>query len=97
VTTLRQGTIQTAAGRQHHEVAQLGIRLRAIRTARKLTLTQLAELSGVPASTISKIENGQLLPSLVNAFWWTVTARASSPPWWFGRLSATPSSLGTCA
>ena len=59
--------IQTAAGRQNHQVAQIGIRLRAIRTARKLTLTQLAELSGVPASTISKIENGRLLPSLVNA------------------------------
>ena len=45
----------------------LGARLRALRQARDLTLQQLAALSGVPSSTISKIENGRLQPSLVNA------------------------------
>ena len=42
-------------------------RLRALRLGRKLTISRLAELSKVPASTISKIENGQLRPSLVHA------------------------------
>ena len=45
----------------------LGPRLRGLRRARGLTLLRLAALSGVPSSTISKIENGRLQPSLVNA------------------------------
>jgi transcriptional regulator with XRE-family HTH domain len=45
----------------------IGERLKALRLDRELTLTRLAGLSGVPASTISKIENRQLRPSLVNA------------------------------
>jgi transcriptional regulator with XRE-family HTH domain len=67
VTNVLREPKQPEGGRQHHEVTQVGARLREMRQARKLTLTKLAELSGVPASTISKIENGQLRPSLVNA------------------------------
>lgn len=54
-------------GRSRYETEKVGERLREMRHARKLTLSALAQLSGVPASTISKIENGQLRPSLVNA------------------------------
>jgi len=45
----------------------IGDRLRKIRLARALTINSLAKLAGVPASTISKIENGLLKPSLVHA------------------------------
>nr|WP_281414494.1 XRE family transcriptional regulator [Rhizobium sp. ARZ01] len=41
--------------------------MRALRLAKGLTITQLAARSDVPPSTISKIENGLLNPSLVNA------------------------------
>ncbi|SFQ69463.1 Cupin domain-containing protein [Roseivivax halotolerans] len=42
----------------------LGARLRHLRKARQLTLSGLASLSGVAVSTISKIENGALSPTL---------------------------------
>ncbi|WP_306005306.1 helix-turn-helix domain-containing protein [Aquicoccus porphyridii] len=42
----------------------LGARLRHLRKARQLTLSGLASLSGVAVSTISKIENGTLSPTL---------------------------------
>ncbi|MEY8839670.1 helix-turn-helix domain-containing protein [Cribrihabitans sp. XS_ASV171] len=42
----------------------LGARLRQLRKARQLTLSGLASLSGVAVSTISKIENGALSPTL---------------------------------
>jgi transcriptional regulator with XRE-family HTH domain len=45
----------------------IGERLRKIRAGRNLTINSLAKLAGVPASTISKIENGLLKPSLVHA------------------------------
>jgi len=45
----------------------LGERLRDLRHARGLSLNDLAAASGVPPSTISKIENLQLNPSLVHA------------------------------
>jgi len=45
----------------------LGERLRDLRRARGMSLSGLAEISGVPPSTISKIENLQLNPSLVHA------------------------------
>lgn len=45
----------------------IGDRLRKIRLNRNLTINSLAKLAGVPASTISKIENGLLKPSLVHA------------------------------
>ncbi|PWV97769.1 XRE family transcriptional regulator [Hoeflea marina] len=44
--------------------SQLGIRLKTLRKARTLTLMELAALSHVSASTISKIENGALSPTL---------------------------------
>ena len=50
-----------------NEIENVGGRLRVMRSRHGLTVTRLAELSGVPASTISKIENGRLRPSLVNA------------------------------
>ncbi|MFS8050178.1 cupin domain-containing protein [Rhizobium sp. BR 314] len=49
------------------EMMKVGRRLRTMRNRHGLTIAGLAELSGVPASTISKIENGRLNPSLVNA------------------------------
>ncbi|PLS21429.1 helix-turn-helix domain-containing protein [Neptunicoccus cionae] len=42
----------------------LGARLRHLRKAHQLTLNGLAQLSGVSVSTISKIENGALSPTL---------------------------------
>jgi transcriptional regulator with XRE-family HTH domain len=45
----------------------LGEALRALRQTRGWSLTDLAEASGVPISTISKIENAQMSPSLVHA------------------------------
>ena len=45
----------------------IGERLRKIRLERALTINSLAKRAGVPASTISKIENGLLKPSLVHA------------------------------
>ncbi|WP_175483300.1 helix-turn-helix domain-containing protein [Salinihabitans flavidus] len=45
----------------------MGARLRNLRRARGLSLGDLASISGVPPSTISKIENRQMNPSLVHA------------------------------
>lgn len=45
----------------------VGARLKQFRQAKALTISRLSALSGVPGSTISKIENGQLRPSLVHA------------------------------
>lgn len=42
----------------------LGARLRKLRKAQQLTLSELAAQSGVALSTISKIENGTLSPTL---------------------------------
>ena len=55
------------AARSRYETERVSERLRELRLGRKLTISRLAELSKVPASTISKIENGQLRPSLVHA------------------------------
>lgn len=49
------------------EAGILGVRLRQLRREKELTIAQLAARADVPASTISKIENGLLNPSLVNA------------------------------
>ena len=53
--------------RSRYLTEDIGERLKTLRLERGLTLTRLAEFYGVPASTISKIENRQLRPSLVNA------------------------------
>lgn len=45
----------------------VGTRLKELRLAKSLTIGRLSALAGVPGSTISKIENGQLRPSLVHA------------------------------
>lgn len=45
----------------------LGERLRGLRRDKGFSIAGLASRSGVPASTISKIENGRLNPSLVHA------------------------------
>ena len=50
-----------------YQIGHVGERVRALRLAKALTVSRLAELSHVPASTISKIEHGQLRPSLVHA------------------------------
>jgi transcriptional regulator with XRE-family HTH domain len=57
----------TAESRSRYQTERVSQRLRELRLGRKLTISRLAELSKVPASTISKIENGQLRPSLVHA------------------------------
>ena len=59
--------VKVADTRLRHETKRISERLRELRLGRKLTISRLAELSKVPASTISKIENGQLRPSLVHA------------------------------
>ncbi|WP_333828305.1 helix-turn-helix domain-containing protein [Pararhodobacter sp.] len=43
---------------------ELGTRLRKFRRGQQLTLSDLAEVSGVALSTISKIENGSFSPTL---------------------------------
>ncbi len=45
----------------------LGERLRFLRREKGLSIAELAKSSGVPGSTVSKIENGLLNPSLVHA------------------------------
>jgi transcriptional regulator with XRE-family HTH domain len=45
----------------------LGERLRFLRREKAFSIAELARASGVPVSTISKIENGLLNPSLVHA------------------------------
>ncbi len=42
----------------------VGPRLRAIRTARNITLTDLAESTGISLSTLSRLESGQRKPTL---------------------------------
>ncbi len=71
---MTQATNRKAAARQRtgsglaQGVAKtIGERLRKIRLGRNLTINSLAKLARVPASTISKIENGLLKPSLVHA------------------------------
>ncbi len=52
-------------GRTHEDVlAGVGPRLRALRRARGATLTDLATETGLTASTLSRLENGKLRPTL---------------------------------
>jgi transcriptional regulator with XRE-family HTH domain len=54
-----------AMGRIEDEVlAQVGPRLRALRRARGATLADLAAETGLTASTLSRLENGRLRPTL---------------------------------
>ena len=50
-----------------YNVENVGLRLRELRKQKGLTINGLAKAARVPASTISKIENGLLKPSLVHA------------------------------
>ena len=52
---------------KRYDTEGIGERLRELRRTQNFTLGALARRSGVPASTISKIEKGHLRPSLVNA------------------------------
>ncbi len=66
-----KGPIGRASGmprRTDHDLrARVARRLRTLRAARGLTQEALAELSGVQAQTISRIENEVLTPSLAAA------------------------------
>lgn len=57
----------TREGGSEGVAKSIGERLRKIRLDRNLTINSLAKVARVPASTISKIENGLLKPSLVHA------------------------------
>ncbi|WP_051572367.1 helix-turn-helix domain-containing protein [Cryptosporangium arvum] len=43
---------------------EVGARLRSLRRKRQLTLARLAELTGIAESTLSRLENGRLQPTL---------------------------------
>ncbi|MET8042055.1 XRE family transcriptional regulator [Micromonospora sp. NPDC005215] len=45
-------------------LAGVGPRLRALRTQRAITLTQLADLTGISVSTLSRLESGSRRPTL---------------------------------
>lgn len=55
------------AAEPKYDIQHVGARLRAMRIAKGLSVNALAGISQVPASTISKMENGRLQPSLVHA------------------------------
>ena len=42
---------------------ELGARIRSVREAKKLSLAQLSEASGVPGATLSRIENNKMSPT----------------------------------
>jgi transcriptional regulator with XRE-family HTH domain len=42
---------------------ELGVRVRAVREARGLSLAQLSEISGIPGATLSRIENSKMSPT----------------------------------
>ncbi|MFZ4285402.1 helix-turn-helix domain-containing protein [Variovorax sp. HJSM1_2] len=62
---LREGLSPDASDRPDN--TPVGQRIKTLRTSRKTSLSELAARSGVSASTISKIENSQARPSLVQA------------------------------
>jgi transcriptional regulator with XRE-family HTH domain len=43
---------------------QVGARLKRLRTQRRITLTALAETTGISKSTLSRLESGQRRPTL---------------------------------
>ena len=52
---------------EHREIARaLGSSIRAARRAEGLTLTQLAEKTGLSQSFLSQAENGNVMPSVIN-------------------------------
>ncbi len=68
---------------------ELGVRVRAVREARGLSLAQLSERCGVPGATLSRIENNKLSPTFgvlarvmmgLEIDWVDLTAPKSSEP-----------------
>jgi transcriptional regulator with XRE-family HTH domain len=47
-----------------HVLAEIGPRLKRVRTQRDVTLTELAAATGISKSTLSRLESGQRKPSL---------------------------------
>lgn len=47
-----------------HVLAEVGPRLRTLRQFRAVTLAELAEATGISTSTLSRLENGRLRPTL---------------------------------
>jgi len=66
-TGLRGADPPPRLGEPKYDVQHVGARLRALRMSKGLTVSALAAISQVPPSTISKMENGRLQPSLVHA------------------------------
>ena len=62
----RSRASQAAAGDTASPNAAFGERIRRLRQAQKLTLQQLAGSCDLAASTISKVENGQMSPTYEN-------------------------------
>jgi transcriptional regulator with XRE-family HTH domain len=52
------------SGAEHDVLAGVGPRLRALRRARGATLAELAAETGLTSSTLSRLENGRLRPTL---------------------------------
>ena len=67
VTQRPRGSERQKKTRAEAVTHSIGERLRAMRQRHNMTINGLGRLAGVPPSTISKIENGLLKPSLVNA------------------------------
>lgn len=59
--------MEPRAGGAAPALAGMAETLRALRQQKGWSLSELSAASGVPASTLSKIENGQMSPSLVHA------------------------------
>jgi len=68
---------------------ELGVRIRAVREARGLSLAQLSDRCGVPGATLSRIENNKLSPTFgvlarvmmgLEIDWVDLTAPKSSEP-----------------
>jgi transcriptional regulator with XRE-family HTH domain len=57
---------------QHHVERLAGNLLRRARAQKGLTQRQLAELAGVPQSSIAKIESGARQPTLMVFSWFMV-------------------------
>ena len=47
----------------HSMTQELGVRVRAVREERGLSLAQLSEKSGIPGATLSRIENSKMSPT----------------------------------
>ncbi|MFC3740409.1 helix-turn-helix domain-containing protein [Paractinoplanes deccanensis] len=62
--TPHSGATQGGAARGGTAAIDVGARLRHVRVRRGLTLTALAELTGISKSTLSRLENGQRRPGL---------------------------------